>query len=70
MTSTRFWDFLTPPFFLSAKSVMFIRKFRAFLDPSPPSVRSSYKETPFNSFPIPEFLIKKERRRGTLPPKD
>ena len=33
MTSTRFWDFLTPPPSLSAQSILFVHKFRVFLDP-------------------------------------
>ena len=43
MTSTEFWDFFHP---LSAKSVLVFRKFAAFLDPLPPSLRTSYMEAP------------------------
>ena len=33
MTSTYFWDILTPSPFLSAKSILIVSKFGAFLDP-------------------------------------
>ena len=36
MTSTYFWDFLTPPPSLYAKYIRFVRKFAAFLDPLSP----------------------------------
>ena len=48
MTSTGFWYFLPPPSSLSAKSILFVLKFGAYLCPIPtsPSVRTSYIKSP------------------------
>ena len=51
MTSPHFLNILTPLPSLSAKSLLFVRKFGAFLGPPASSVRTSFKEAPY-VFPI------------------
>ena len=47
MTSTRFWDFFTPPPLRPQNLYyLFVRYLGSFSTPTPPSVRTSYMEAP------------------------